>query len=492
MLTPRPVHSNDVHLPTLRDVIGPVFRYRRVATLTFVAIMAATVTAAALATRTYEARMKILVNRERIDPVVSSDPHAESSTRIDVSEGELYSEIALLTSRDLLAQVARDAGLVASAPAGAKADASEAARVDRAVRSLDRDLDIQPLRKTTMIEVRYGARDPQRAARVLDHLAQLYLAKHLAVHRPAGARQFFADQSTRLHDELKAAETRLNQFRQREQVVSATEQRAAALQKLSEFESTLQQTEAAIADATRRIASVDAQLTTTPARHVTQVRDGGNVESIRTMKGQVLQLELKRSELLQKFTPQYPPVVQVEADIKQLQEAIAEAEATPLHDQTTDQNPTYQWLASERARVQTERDAQLARAGALRRTIAEYQARASRLDSQSLEQQELLRQVKTAEDSYVLYQRKQEEARIADELDRTRIANVALAEPPTVPQTATSPRRTILFGGTILAVVLSLGAAFLLHATSPYFRTPDEVYRVLDIPVLASLPASAD
>jgi len=493
MTTPRPpLRTNEVYLPTLRDVVSPLFRYRRVAALIFVAVMAATVTAAALATRTYESSMKILVNRERVDPIISSDPRQEASARIDVSESELYAEIALLTSRDLLEQVARDSGLVADAAGGRRPEASEAARVAGAVRSLTDDLDVQPLRKTTMIEVRYTARDPQRAARVLDRLSQLYLAKHLAVRRPAGARQFFADQSSRLHDELKTAEAKLNQFRQREQVVSATDQRGAALQKLSEFESTLQQTEAAIADATRRIDSVETQLATTPARQVTRVSDGGNVEAIRGMKGQVLQLELKRSELLQKFTPEYPPVVQAEADLKHLQEAIAEAEATPLHDQTTDQNPTYQWLASERARVQTERDALQARASAVRRTIAEYQERASRLDAQSLEQQDLLRQVKAAEENYLLYQRKQEEARIADELDRTRIANVALAEPPTVPQTARSPRRLILFGGTVLALMLSIASAYVLHATSPYLRTPDEVHRVLDIPVLASLPAPAD
>jgi uncharacterized protein involved in exopolysaccharide biosynthesis len=185
-------------------------------------------------------------------------------------------------------------------------------------------------------------------------------------------------------------------------------------------------------------------------------------------------------------------VVQVDDDISRVQAALADAEHTPLRDQTTGQNPTYQWLANERARVRTERDALLARAGATRRTVTEYRERARRLDTQSIEQQELLRQVKAAEANYLLYQRKQEEARISDELDKTRIANVALAEPPTVPQTSKSSRRLIVLMGGVLAVLLSLAVAYVLHAINPYFRTPDEVYRVLDVPVLASLPASFD
>jgi uncharacterized protein involved in exopolysaccharide biosynthesis len=206
----------------------------------------------------------------------------------------------------------------------------------------------------------------------------------------------------------------------------------------------------------------------------------------------VLQQELKRNQLLQKFTPQYPPVVQAEAEIRQLQAAIADAEQAPLRDETTDQNPTYQWLANERARVRTERDALLARAGATRRSVAEYRERARLLDAKSVQQQELIRAVKTAEENYQLYQRKQEEARISDELDRTRIANVALAEAPSVPQSARSPRLLILFGGTAAALLLGVAVAYLLHAMNPYFRTPDEVYRVLDVPVLASLPAAGD
>lgn len=489
MLPSRQVHADEFRMPTLRDLIGPLFRYRRAAGLMFLAVMAATVTAAAMATRTYRAEMKILVNRERMDPILTSDPQAPSATRPDVSEAELYSEMEVVTSRDVLEQVAEASGLLArTAP---KKTLPRETRLALAVESLRSDLDVQPLRKTTLIAVGYTSDDPQLAARVLQELARVYLEKHLSLHRAAGARQFFSDQVVRSESELRAAEARLNEFGEREHVVSAAGERETTLQKLGEFESNLQQLEASIADTSRRIAAVDAELATTPSRQVTQVRDA-NTDVIRALKAQLLQLELKRSDLLQKFTPQYPPVVQVDDDISRVQAALADAEHTPLRDQTTDQNPTYQWLANERARVRTERDALVARAGVLRRTVSEYRERARRLDTQSIEQQELLRQVKAAEGNYLLYQRKQEEARISDELDRTRIANVALAEPPTVPQTSQSPRRLIGALGGLLAVILSLAVAYLLHAMNPYFRTPDEVLRVLDVPVLASLPASVD
>jgi len=130
---------------------------------------------------------------------------------------------------------------------------------------------------------------------------------------------------------------------------------------------------------------------------------------------------------------------------------------------------------------------------ALRRTIAEYTARATRLEALGLQQDQLLRAVKTAEENQSLYRRKQEEARVSDALDRTRIANVAVAESPVVPQRPASSRRAIyLIIGVAFSLVLAMASAYLLDALAPVFYSGDEVTRLLDIPVLATMPSSTE
>lgn len=481
---------DDLRLPPARAWVVPVFRHRRAAGLVFVCLIAMVITAALLAERVYEAEMKVLVKRGRIDPVMTGEAQAPSAMPLDVGESELYAEVELLNSRDLLEQVVQATGLAGPPPD--RAASADADRVARAVERLRRDLTIEPLRKTTMIHVAYRSTDPRQAASVLDHLSTLYLEKHLAVHRPAGAHQFFSEQADRYDGELRAAEARLKDFTAREQVVSPLDEKTAALQKVSEFEGTLQETLAAIADSTRRLDAIQRELASTPDREVTEVHDAGNVAVIRGLRAQILQLEIKRDGLLQKFMPDYPPVVALDREVEQLRAALVVAEQDPLRDQTTDRNPTHQWLRNEAARVQAEQKALMARADAIRRTVAEYTDRARRMDRLSIEQQDLMRTVKEAEDHYLLYRRKQEEARISDALDHTRIANVAVAEAPTVPQTPSSRRGVILAGGGFLAVLLSLMAAYGLHTADPHFRSPEEVSRVLDVVVLASLPASTD
>jgi uncharacterized protein involved in exopolysaccharide biosynthesis len=134
--------------------------------------------------------------------------------------------------------------------------------------------------------------------------------------------------------------------------------------------------------------------------------------------------------------------------------------------------------------------AAIARAGVITSSIHEYRERAAQLDEKSATQQDLRRTLKTAEDNYLLYSRKQEEARISDALDRTRIANVVLADPPTVPPVPSSTARTwILLVGGIMALILGASITYLLDCLSPYLRTPNEVEDALEMPVLASLTA---
>jgi uncharacterized protein involved in exopolysaccharide biosynthesis len=330
------------------------------------------------------------------------------------------------------------------------------------------------------------------AAGVLKTLASLYVEKHLALHRPAGAHEFFVNQARTFGEELQQAEARLSEFKRTERTIAPAAERDSALLRLAEFEAAAQQAEAAIAEADQRLATLDGQIATTPLRQTTQIQTSENGDLIRSLKAKLLELELEQTELLRKFTPDYPPVRQVQVKVAQIRAALADAQATPVSAETTDQNPTHQWLRDERARVSTERNAQKARAASLARTVAEYRTRAVHLDGARARQEDLLRSVTNAQEAYQLYQHKREEARISDALDRTRIANVSLAEEPSVPTTPSNASRKMLLAlAGVAGIVAGLMAALVLHRLNPYFTSPDDVQEFLGVPVLATLPAGS-
>jgi uncharacterized protein involved in exopolysaccharide biosynthesis len=144
-------------------------------------------------------------------------------------------------------------------------------------------------------------------------------------------------------------------------------------------------------------------------------------------------------------------------------------------------------MEMEKAQVQS--DGLRARQSAAAVQLASLRMLAQDMQSASIDQQNLVRNAKAEEDNYLLYLRKREEARIGDALDEQRILNVAIVEPPAA---AALPVHSMLlyflltFG---VATASSVGLAFTTEYFDPTIRTPDEAYCLLEVPVLAWLPA---
>jgi uncharacterized protein involved in exopolysaccharide biosynthesis len=487
---------------TLRDAVMPIFRHRRLVSLVFLGIFLGAILGLLLLPRKYEAEMKILVNRERVDAVVTPDPDNVNGPGIvpAVSEEDLNSEVELIKSRDLLERVAIACELssepksvlhrwverIGNALRGTQN--TPQTRLARAVQDLEQRLIVDPMKKTDLIRVTYASHDPEQAAHVLQTLATMYQEKHAAVHRPEGAFRFFDQETARYRDELANAETKLTDFNSREGIVEAATQKQLVLQQLSQFEAQWQQAQANSYQAKMRAEALRNQATATPTRQTTQVIKTGNAQLLATLESTLLSLELKRSELLTKYAPGYTPVQEVDAQIRDARAAIAEAQQSPVEQVTTDRLPAQDWMTTELARAETDRTALNAQADATAQIVRRYQGIARTLDAKGTLQTDLTRNVKTAEDNYVLYVRKREEARISDALDSKRIVNVAIAEAATVPALPTLHLAWILIGGFFVAGIASVGSAYAVDRLDASFHTPDELFRYLDTRVLASIP----
>ena len=473
-------------LPTLRDLFAIIFRQRWVMMGMFLLVLLGVVVSGVLNPK-YEAQMKILVRRQRVDPVVTPQQSNTQVGRDEVTEEDINSEVELLNSQDLLRNVAMQTGLKQDESVGFSGGGDEV-RIAKAVRHLGADLKIEPLRKTNVISVRYRSSDPELAAKVLKALAVGYTEKHLEVHRPSGEFKFFDQQTTQYREGLRGAEQKLTEFTQQRGVVSAQVERDLTLQKLNEFDAQSRQAQAGVAETEQRIRAVQAQLTAMQPRITTQVRNSDNAQLMQQLKSTLLNLELKRTELLTKYDPSYRLVQEVEKQIADTRASIAAEESKPIREETTDQNPTYQWLRSELAKAETDLRGLKAKTSAADTIAHQYRDTARHLQDSGLVQQDLLRAAKTEEDNYLLYVRKREDARISDALDQRGILNVAVAEQPTVPAL---PARSPLQAGflaLVLAITVSLTAAFASDFIDPSFRTPDEVVAYLGTPVLAALP----
>jgi uncharacterized protein involved in exopolysaccharide biosynthesis len=477
-------------LPTVRDVVTLLFRQRRVLFLAFAVAMAAAAVLGLWVPK-YETEMKVLVRRQRPETIVTASATAPNQQFTDqVSEEDLNSEVQLLNSGDLLRKVAISTGL--AGVNGVPTDRAGEVKVARAVRLLGATLKIEPVHKTNIISVGYQSRDPEMAARVLSSLGAAYLEKHQEVHRSSGEFKFFDQQMKQYQQGLDQAQAKLTDFTNVTGVVSADMERDSALRHANEFDAASRQAQSTLFETQRRVSQLEAQLQSMKPRSVTLVRTSDNSQLAGQLSSTLLTLQLKRTELLTKFAPTYPLVQEVDQQIAQTNSALAAEESKPIHEESSDRDPTYQLVKDDLTRAQTELVGLKARAASTASIAGQYQNAARNLDKNGLVQRDLLRAEKTQEENYLLYVHKREEARIGEALDLHGIVNVALAEQPVIPVLPVkSPLYGVLFS-LLLAGIFSVSSAVAVDFMDPSFRTPDELANYLGTPVLAALPKGVD
>jgi len=492
-------NSDPALYSSLRDLVGVVFRRRRVVYRCFGGLLAGALFAILLLPLTYEVEMKILVDRERVNPVVSTESNVQQQDR-GLTQDEVVSEVELFQSRDSLEKAIVACGLYETRPHSLAALKERVlsmlgmapdrnTRVYQAMLKLEKDLHVIPVNSSNLIKVTYDSHSPQLAAQVLAELGDLYLAKHAAIHRPRGTSEFFDQQAEQYKKDLAEAETRLVSFGRETGSVSPEYEKQVTMQKVSDFNIALLQTRAEIAETNQRLHALKTQESLLAPRITTQVKTSDNAQLMANLKSTLLNLELKRTELLQKFEPTYPTVQEIEKEIAKTVAAVEEAEQKGIREETTDQNPTYQWIRTELAKDSAGLVGLQARESAMSGALGSMKAKALQLDRQSAVQQDLLRTAKADEESYLLYHRKREEARIADALDQRKIVNAAIAEAPVAPLVpiGLSVLMQILLS-LVAAALLSLGLGFLAEYVDPSFRTPKDVEESLDLPLLAAIP----
>ncbi|HEY6768943.1 MAG TPA: GumC family protein [Candidatus Sulfotelmatobacter sp.] len=474
----------------VKDIVAIGFRHKRAMLLCFMAVFLGAVLVGILMPTSYQAHTKILIKRERVDPVISPGQSAPVMIKNEVTEEELNSEVELLESDDVLGQVATASGLekrksILATLIGRDDDAGKLAK---AIQRLRASLSIEPMKKTNLISITYSSNDPRRAALVLKNLNEAYIRKHAEVNRPQGEFKFFDQEAERYKKDLADAEAQLNSFAAETGGAAPLIERDQTLQKLTEFSATLQATRAEMSATEQKIRTLETQSGAVPSRITTQSSQVDDAQVLQQMKSMLMTLELKRTELLTKYQPTYPLVTEVDKQITDTKASIAGEEAKPLKNVTTDQNPTYAYVSTELAKAKADYSALTARAAAMAGIIATYKAQATQLQQKGIQEADLQRVIKTDEENYLLYQRKREEARMSDMLDETHILNVAVAEAPTVPVLPVGSRLVFVVLGLVMGAVMSVGLALALDYLDPSFRTPAEVLSELNIPVLAAVP----
>lgn len=490
---------------SVRELAAPLFRRKRIVLSTFCFLIGLSVIAAIVFPPPYKAHMSVLVNRDRLNPLVTTEPTTQVLNGTQpVSEEETNSEMELLKSHDVLEKVVVASGLADStSPAWLsklppfitsrfEGTQAETDRRERAVRKLAKKLNVETgTTKSNLIEVSYKSRDPEKAAAVMKALATFYIEKHIEVHNPNGSSKFFAEEMGKYKAALDASEAKLLDFSQKEKLSAPDVERTDLAQQVANTIGQLQTNENLAAADSAHIHADELQLQSTPERSMTMRQSQPADKLLEDLHEQLVTAEAKRSDLAMKYNPQYPLVQEADKEIAQVKSAIAEAQSTTYTSATTDKDATYELLREDLARTKSDLASQRASIASLRGGVSTLQGQMVSLDEKAMQQHDLQRTMKENEDNYLLYETKWQQAQASDALNGTNISNVAIADQPAVSALPTYSLPMFLAVAFACSLALSVLAAYVVDYLDPAFHTPRQVAEVLEIPIVVAVPKRA-
>lgn len=461
----------------LADMVAAFFRVKRkivAALLTFLLLVTAIIV---LGQKTYESRMVFLVRDEGSTlPTASLDAHSDTQIN-SATDTQIGTEIELLSGDELHRQVI-----------SAMHPEMSSRAVEHQLLSFDKNLQVSPLPKSTLISVSYTASSREVANATLAALSRLYLEYRAKIRGSDGAYEFFDQQTRHYYQELQDDQAQLADFDQKYQVTLLGEEKDVIVHKLADARALLYENEASTREAKNRIQAMTSARGTLPPRITTQRRDLPNQVEAERLNSVLVDLQNKRVELLTKYHPTDRHVEEVDGQIANTREALTRAEVSKSTEVQSDLNPLRQSVDSDLQQSIFRAVGLEARQQSLSAQVNAYDAKLQQLNQVTAGYDDLTRKVKEDEASYELYTNKREGARIDRTLDNDKIANVRqVSEPAIVPQSRTQA----LFGVVciyIIGTVLIAGMGILAGLWSPYFHSPRELEAAIDSPVLATIP----
>ena len=471
----------------IRDIIHVIFKRKRLIATLFLAVALPGLIVAATRKPSYTATAKVMISTQRSDPTLQPTDVTKLEN-IQLNESLVNSEVHVINSRDLLDRVVRSLATSGDGNAPPNLDPSSRPFGQQAL-SMSASLTITPVKNTNVIQIDYKASDQSGATRVVNRVVDEYLAYHAAVHGNKGLSRFYDEQRQTLEQRLRKAEDALIAFTENEGIVDPKDEVAAAVRMVGEVSSSLRDVTTSIAGSEERIRAIRDQIASQP--EVVKRSQYIEVNPVITqLTTQLVDREVDRVTLLRKYTEKDRHVRDNADEINEIQSEIetqARDHPTVISHQLFRTNP----IREDRLRTLLDLESSLREMRARQAMLDEEVSRSNRrlvtLREKGVEYDRLDQEVKNRRETYELYVKREQEARISQAMDEQKLVNIDVVQRPALPLAVSATQKVSAALSLIAGLVVGLAGAFGRVYLGRSLRTEHDVGRHLGLPLLATI-----
>jgi uncharacterized protein involved in exopolysaccharide biosynthesis/Mrp family chromosome partitioning ATPase len=514
---------------SLQDISYVLLRHKRRVVTFSVVFFVIVALGTFLMPAVYRSDAKVLVGLGREN--VTLDPTATTGRVVDVErsrQSEINSEIEILKSRDLAGMVVDSIGAgvlmqqddmtdrtspssnqtvldeirsikrklsaVVEGPSEAsrpKNISSTLRERDEAIHTLMQNLMISGSKESNVISISYEAHNPKLAQEVINKLIQLYLDKHINVHRTVGSYEFFIQQTERLRNALSQTARDLRDLKNKTGTVSVEEQRRIILNWIAALQQEMEQTDASVAASRAKVGMMRERLAALPETLIKEKVSGFPNQAADRMRERLYELQLKEQDLLSKFTENSLPVQEIRRQIQEAKALLLKEERTRTQ-VTQGVNTSFQQLQFALLTEDATLSSLEAKAQVLREQHSRAQGELRDLNDNEVHVTQLQREMNIQEELYRKNAESLEQARIGHALEKDKISNINVVEPATYPVKPIRPsKRLNLALGFFLGILGGIALAFITEYADHSIKTSEDVATKLQLQTLATVPFAA-
>jgi polysaccharide biosynthesis transport protein len=486
---------------TLTDLLRIVLKHKW--TLLIVILLVCVVAAVQTFLSTPIYRSTVILQIERVAPrVVSFNNDADADQAATSDEAtSLKTQYELLKSRSLAERVIDELRLDQSKPAPAAADAdplgpaveaaakaSEQAKGDlldrivsgygkfttptsrdaevigrdSVIRRFLKSLTVEPVRNSRLLKLHVDNTSPELAARIANTTVQAFIAMGLERRMEAStyAKNFLEDQIKQIKAKLEESERKLNRYAQEKEILTLDEKTSVINQTYTDYAAALSKAE----QERIKIEALYAEIKRNPDNVVSVVEN----KTVQSYKEQRAKLQIEYQQNLRIYKPDFPKMLQIKAQ-------IAEAEAQIKSE-----------IAAIAAGVQSQYDAAQKQEALIRDKLSHTRKEVLSTQDSSIDLNLLKREVDTNRQLYDGLLQRLKQLGVSGGVATNNISVVDNAEPSLFPHEPNLPRNLLL--GLAAGLFLGLCVVFVLEFMDDSIKFPDEVERLLGVPLMGIIP----
>jgi polysaccharide biosynthesis protein PslE len=316
---------------------------------------------------------------------------------------------------------------------------------------------VEPVKESDVLVLKVRMPDGKLCVEVANRILTYYLEERAKARKVSAGADFFSAQLMENRDRLKGILNERAKIRRDWQLSAADQQRGLLLQELTSIRLQITQNQGEIAQLEKQQTVMASQVANLPEMLPKEKLEQRN-PALESIKDRLTILRVDRAKMSSRYQPDSEMLKRMDAEIADLQRSL-DSEAPAVAMSTTSEiNPVVREFKAGMEQAKVRIAGLVSRNQDLQASASRISADLDRVNRGGDAYDTLEREYQIAERNYVDYAKKQEDARISEELDSQRLPNVAIMSPPEMPIEPIYPRHlfTLAFA---LPISLLLGIA---------------------------------